>query len=100
MRSRHALYKSAVPVLLLLFSLACGKSSNQDTSATQPAASSDSSAASSFQPMAAAETGVGEEHLGLRADRIAHRPRRKSKLTHFRPPGIMVERAFALSMPL
>ena len=47
MRSRYALYKSVVPVLLLLFSLACGKSSNQETSATQPAASSDSSSASS-----------------------------------------------------
>jgi hypothetical protein len=40
------MYKSAIPVLLLLFSLACGKSSNPDTSTTQPAASSDSSASS------------------------------------------------------
>jgi hypothetical protein len=47
MRSRYVMYKSAIPVLLLLFSLACGKSSNQDTTATHPAASSDSSAASS-----------------------------------------------------
>lgn len=47
MRSRHVMYKSAIPVLLLLFSLACGKSSNQETTATQPAASSDSSASSS-----------------------------------------------------
>jgi len=46
MRSRYALYKSAIPVLLVFFSLACGKSSNQETTANQPAAGSDSSAAS------------------------------------------------------
>ena len=47
MRSRYALYKSTIPVFLILFSLGCGKSSNQETPATQPAASSDSSSAAS-----------------------------------------------------
>ena len=47
MRSRYALCKSALPVLLLVFSLACGKGSNQETSANQPAAGSDASSASS-----------------------------------------------------
>jgi hypothetical protein len=45
MRS-HPLYKSAIPVLLVVFSLACGKSSNE-TTANQPAASSESSSATS-----------------------------------------------------
>lgn len=54
MRSRYALYKSVVPVLLLLFSLACGKSSNE-TSATQPAANSDSSAKATTEKGAASQ---------------------------------------------
>src|SRR5262249_5457949 len=45
MRSRHPLYKSTIPVLLVLFSLACGKGSNPETSANQPAAGSESSSA-------------------------------------------------------
>jgi hypothetical protein len=54
MRS-HPLYKSAIPVLLVVFSLACGKSSNE-TTANQPAASSESSSATG-QPSSPALSG-------------------------------------------
>ena len=45
MRSRYALYKCTIPVVLVLFSLACGKGSNPETGANQPAAGSESSSA-------------------------------------------------------
>ena len=46
MQSKHALYKSAIPAFLLLFSLACGKSSNQETPATQTPGANPSTASS------------------------------------------------------